>query len=571
MNSLFLPGKTLPALPTQLHPFIAPLNASGAPERFTFPFNYDPHPWAIEASRQLQSYLEDMDDWFLDLGLGSSDQGLLQGKMFGVLVVKDRDGRLGQLWAYSGVVTGGNDHADFVPLVFDIFEKNGHYVQENHRLEKLTEQINVLIQDKDYQANRQKLKNLQSKHIHLLDELKEKHRTQKIQRRKQRAQKKLELSTDKYEKFLEKQGYLSMQAKFMQKEYAIYLDEKIRNLRREVEVIDGQIDKLSKHRKQSSQKLQERVFTQYQLLNANGESKSALDIFKNIPPYFPPSGTGDCAAPKLLQFAYTHGYTPLTMAEFWYGESPDSQVRQHGNFYPSCRSRCEPLLQHMLKGLEVDENPLLQLQNNVSDLNIHYQDEHLVVIHKPADFLSVPGKNITDSVLQRLREKFPDATGPLLVHRLDMGTSGILVAGLSKEVHQDLQDQFIRRSVEKRYVAILNGIPDQDYGYIDLPLRVDLDNRPYQLVDPVHGKNARTKFEIIEKSDGRSRVHFYPITGRTHQLRVHAAHRDGLGCPIVGDDLYGASSDRLYLHAESLRFRHPISGETMSMEIPAEF
>jgi tRNA pseudouridine32 synthase/23S rRNA pseudouridine746 synthase len=306
-------------------------------------------------------------------------------------------------------------------------------------------------------------------------------------------------------------------------------------------------------------------------LNALGESKNVVDVFAEIGAILPPAGAGECAAPKLLHYAYTNGFKPICMAEFWWGASPKSEVRQHKNFYPACRGKCEPILGHMLRGLDVEDNPMLVNPAEDKEMEIVFEDDYLVVVNKPAEFLSVPGKTISDSVLTRLKERYPNATGPLLVHRLDMSTSGILVAAKTERVHKHLQSQFIRRKVKKRYVALLDGVVAATEGIIDLPLRVDLDNRPHQLVCYEHGKSARTEFRVVRIEGGRTRIHFFPITGRTHQLRVHAAHSLGLNTPILGDDLYGTRAERLHLHAEFIEFTHPISKELINFTIPPVF
>ncbi|MND52220.1 Ribosomal large subunit pseudouridine synthase A [compost metagenome] len=259
------------------------------------------------------------------------------------------------------------------------------------------------------------------------------------------------------------------------------------------------------------------------------------------------------------------------MAEFWWGQSPKSEIRIHGQFYPACRGKCEPILAHMLEGVEMDENPMLTNPAEGRDVEIVYEDEALVVVNKPAEFLSVPGKNVQDSVYERMRLKYPNATGPLIVHRLDMSTSGIMLVAKTKESHKVLQEQFIKRTIKKRYIALLDGVVESEEGFIDLPLRVDLDNRPHQLVCYEYGKPACTKWEVVERKNNKTKIHFYPITGRTHQLRVHAAHPMGLNSPIVGDDLYGNKGERLHLHAEWIEFKHPTSKEIMTIQVEAEF
>lgn len=259
------------------------------------------------------------------------------------------------------------------------------------------------------------------------------------------------------------------------------------------------------------------------------------------------------------------------MAEFWWGESPKSEIRKHLHYYPACRGKCEPILGHMLQGLAVDDNPLLVNPELQRPIEIVYEDEDLAIVNKPEEFLSVPGIYIQDSIYERMKIRYPKATGPIIVHRLDMATSGILIIAKNKEAHKALQSQFIKKTVTKRYVALLDGIVEGNEGYIDLPLRVDLEDRPRQMVCFEHGKPAKTKWEVIERKDGKTKVYFYPITGRTHQLRMHASHPMGLNTPIVGDDLYGTKNTRLFLHAESITFKHPRTQETVSFQVKEGF
>lgn len=262
------------------------------------------------------------------------------------------------------------------------------------------------------------------------------------------------------------------------------------------------------------------------------------------------------------------------MAEFWWGDSPKNEIRHHGYYYPSCKGKCEPILQHMLQGLEVDENPLLDNVHKDTELETVFEDEWLVVVNKPAGMLSVPGKaEDMDSVYHRLKKKYPDATGPMIVHRLDMATSGLLLVAKTKEVHQHLQAQFENRSIKKRYIALLDGViaETEKTGRISLPLCLNPLDRPRQMVNEEYGKEAVTEYQIITNSRNCTRIAFYPLTGRTHQLRVHAAHPKGLNCPILGDELYGKKADRLYLHAEYIEFRHPVYGDIVCIHKEPEF
>ena len=335
--------------------------------------------------------------------------------------------------------------------------------------------------------------------------------------------------------------------------------------------MSNEINSLKMERKNQSSELQQQLFDNYIFLNNLGQQKNIGEIFSDTYTQKPPAAAGECAAPKLLQYAYMHELQPITIAEFWWGQSPKSEIRVHGQYYPACRGKCGPILAHMLKGLDVAENPMLKNPAEGKSIEIIYQDDYLVVINKPAEFLAVPGIHIKDSVAERMKLQFPNATGPLVVHRLDMSTSGLMLIALTSEVYIDLQKQFIDRKIHKEYEALLEGTLSQDKGEIRLPLRLDIDDRPRQLVCFKHGKSAHTHWEVIERKDGRTRVNFKPITGRTHQLRVHAAHTLGLNAPIVGDDLYGKMENRLHLHAARIIFSHPISKESMDIKLKALF
>lgn len=332
------------------------------------------------------------------------------------------------------------------------------------------------------------------------------------------------------------------------------------------------IEALKEERKQRSIALQQWIFEQFRLRNARGEEQDIYSIFTQTAHRNPPAGTGECAAPKLLQYAYLNNLQPLAMAEFWWGDSPKGEIRRHGHYYPACRHKCEPIMNFMLQGLQVEPNPLLTSNTDATQLETVYEDDYLLVVNKPAGMLSVPGKTDQASVLTLLQERYPDATGPILVHRLDMATSGLLLAAKDKDTHALLQKQFEGRTVKKRYIALLEGIPQAEpKGFIRLPLRPDFDNRPLQMVCYEYGKPAVTRYEIMDTENDRTRMAFYPETGRTHQLRVHAAHPEGLNCPIVGDPLYGQPADRLYLHAERLEFRHPVTGQRLQIQKEAPF
>jgi tRNA pseudouridine32 synthase/23S rRNA pseudouridine746 synthase len=327
---------------------------------------------------------------------------------------------------------------------------------------------------------------------------------------------------------------------------------------------------LKAERKCRSAALQSLLFEQYVFLNSEGKGKSLQEIFRETAFGKPPSAAGECATPKLLQAAFLAGYRPLAMAEFWWGASPKSEIRKHKQFYPACTGKCKPILGHMLEGMPVDENPFLKVPQEGRRLEIIYEDDDLLVVNKPSGLRSVPGVDVLDSVYSRLQSLLVNIE-PLMIHRLDMDTSGLLVVAKTPDAHKHIQRQFLRRTVSKRYTALLSKIIDGDEGSITLPLCADLYNRPRQLVCFENGKKSSTRWKVIERTGTMTRVHFWPLTGRTHQLRMHAAHELGLNAPIVGDDLYGTAAGRLFLHAAQLSFVHPTTKELMSFEAAEEF
>ena len=399
--------------------------------------------------------------------------------------------------------------------------------------------------------------------------------TARKSRKLQREQGQQQLSENELAKLNEVLSKQSVNDKNQLRDLKKYWETKTSKVTEILKSLTDEIALCIETRKQLSNTLQHQLFEQYSFLNIQNTRKTLNAIFDKLPDRTPPAGSGDCAAPKLLQYAFQNNMKPITMAEFWWGGAPKSEIRQHKNYYGACQGKCQPILEHMLDGIELDDNPLLVNPAQGKSLEILYQDEHMLIINKPAEFLSVPGKNITDSVYTRIKAQFVEATGPLIVHRLDMSTSGLMVIALSKRAHKKLQQQFIARTVEKRYVALIEGELLVDTGSIHLPLRVDLNDRPRQVVCSEYGKKAETKWQLTTKNDDRlaklSRVYLYPKTGRTHQLRVHCAHRQGLNMPIKGDDLYGKKSKRLCLHAEQLALNHPITQERMIFQIDANF
>jgi tRNA pseudouridine32 synthase/23S rRNA pseudouridine746 synthase len=541
------------------------------PEKFTFPFYYEPHPLCIEAAQQLQEYLKSQEDFDHNFGLKEGQEGLVIGKMFGVLVVKTKEGDLAFLAGFSGKLANSNHHKRFVPPVFDILKKGGFFRKGEEELNAMNRRIEELEALPEYIHLVEKLRLERENAEQALDAERQMMKAAKKERKRKREAARQTMTPERFEILCEEFKDESLGQRYVYKKNLRDWTERIEKLEKELATFQDEIDHLKATRKKKSSALQQKLFQQYAFLNYEGKEKSLGEIFELSVPSTPPSGAGECAAPKLLQYAYLHDLEPIAMAEFWWGQSPSSEVRKHKHFYPACRGKCEPILGHMLQGLETDENPLEKSPVLENDLEILYEDDHMLILNKPAEFLSVPGKQITDSVYTRMKNKYPYATGPLVVHRLDMSTSGLMVISKSKEANKELQHQFIKRKVQKRYVALLDGLVQEDEGFIDLPLRVDLDDRPRQLVCYEYGKSARTRWKVVERKDGKTRIHFFPITGRTHQLRVHAAHPKGLNVPIVGDDLYGTKANRLHLHAAWLQLSHPATGELMEWEVEAEF
>ncbi len=538
-------------------------NISGIslPEKFTFPFYYEPHELSKIASAELQSYLETQTDFEHNFGLQQNQEGLVIGKMFGVLVCQNNQDELGYLWAFSGKLANVNQLDYFVPTIFDMLHENGFFRKEEEVLNAINRKIEILENSDELQTRKNQLESTKNEANSDIQNQKEKIKRLKVERDEKRNSF-TNLSSTEIEQLAVELSEESKKESILLKKMTKYWNFQIEKAQNQVNLLLDEINQLKEERRQKSGALQQKLFAEYSFLNQFGARKSIGEIFNNNPP----AGAGECAAPKLLHYAFEHHLKPIAMAEFWWGQSPKSEIRKHKQFYPACKSKCEPiLLSHMLNGLTMEANPFQENPADGKNIEIVFEDKILVVINKPAEFLSVPGKIISDSVYQRVKELYPNATGPLIVHRLDMSTSGLMLIAKNEETYVKLQSQFIKRTIKKRYVALLDGVLEDGEGFIDLPLRVDLDDRPRQLVCYEHGKQAQTKWEKIEVRNHKTLVYFYPITGRTHQLRVHASHELGLKTPIVGDDLYGTKANRLHLHAESLTFIHPISKEELTI------
>lgn len=537
------------------HSFQTSIAGIELPRLFTYPFHYTPHPLCVMAAGEVQAYINKQTRWKEELD---------KGKIFGVLIVRTSNGQTGYLAAFSGNLCGSNSHSFFVPPVYDLLKPDGFFKIEEEQISAINHQIGQLQNCDRYLELQQKMERETASSQQALSEARKVLKAAKERREQRRLHRPNE---NEQVAMIRESQYQKAEFKRLER----YWKEQISEIKTELESFSSQIEALKAERRNRSAALQQKLFQQFNFLNAKGETKNLCAIFEETVQKTPPAGAGECAAPKLLQYAYLSGLSPIAMAEFWWGESPKTEIRHHGYYYPSCRGKCEPILRHMLQGLNVEPAPSERYSLSQNMPEILFEDQWLLVLHKPEGVLSVPGKSEEQSIYSLLRARYPEATGPLVVHRLDMATSGLLLAAKTQEVHRHLQAQFENRSIKKRYIALLDGILPEEEGVIDLPICPDYLDRPRQMVNEELGKTAITRYQVMDRKNGQTRIAFFPLTGRTHQLRVHAAHPLGLNCPIVGDELYGRKAERLYLHAEYLEFIHPVSGQRMVIEKKAEF
>ena len=529
------------------------------PKRMNNPFDYEPHPLCIKACRELQAYLAKREDW---------QEEICRGKMFGVLIVERNEPgqdtpQLGYLAAYSGQIGGRSDWEDFVPAVFDYLQPNGFFKIR----EAIISSMNLII--KDMEVSEKKIQQL----IQPLEGLR-KSEIDKLQKNLKEAKAKRDAIRQRGNLTSEEEAELIRESQYMKAEFRRKkrkIEEKTEP-ELDYEKIKEDIRKIKQSRKQHSDNLQRWLFSQFNMLNDKGECKNLIDIFKDTAAKTPPAGSGECCEPKLLQYAYSLGYKPLQIAMFWWGESPKEEIRHHLHFYPACNGKCKPILQWMLPASTFEPAAVdLSIYNKVETL---YEDREIAVIHKPEGLLSVPGKDTAQpSVYALMRSKYPEATGPLIVHRLDMSTSGVMMIAKTEFAYHRLQKAFLNHQIQKKYVAIISGKDIPEKGIISLPLMPDYLDRPRQIVNHTQGKEAITEYEVLEHvDDSHLRIALYPKTGRTHQLRVHCAHQEGLNAPILGDPLYGnEKAVRLHLHAEEITFEHPLTGKKMTITRKADF
>ena len=541
------------------HKFGNDIGGVEIPRRFNNPFYYSPHPLCLLATNEVRSLL-------------ASDEVLLaearKGKMFGVLVVQSPAGEVGFLAAFSGLLFGKNRYEGFVPPVYDMQSPVGYFKQEEACISAVNVAIKELENSNEYIAAVEALVAEKTAAENALADMSALFKANKDERKRKRDAG--ALSAEDEALLIRQSQFEKAELKRVRRQWDVAVTEK----EAVVASFKERLKEMGAERRSRSIALQRWLFEQFQVLDANGVRKSLLSIFDEKLSALPPAGAGECAGPKLLHYAYENSYKPLALAEFWVGESPVGEVRRDGCFYGACKSKCEPILGHMLQGLDVEESAL-EKGGDISNIEVIYEDDHIIVVNKPSGVLSVPGIVGGMSVQQWLRDEYLHSNNLLVAHRLDMATSGLLVAAKSMDVYKALQQQFAERSVKKCYTALLEGVPEKSEGVIELPLAADYMNRPHQKVDYVNGKPAVTHYKVLRTGQYKGKecalVSFVPVTGRTHQLRVHSASNNGLGCPIVGDALYGALDDRLMLHAAMLEFVHPVGGRTVKFECEAGF
>lgn len=554
------------------------LSGIDIPERMNNPLDYQPHPLCIAVCKELQTYLSEREDWREEID---------KGKMFGVLIVENAQPasgapEIGYLAAYSGQIGGRSDWDDFVPAVFDYLQPDGYFKTHEAEISGINHSIRKLEANTHMKEAKGLILQLQEERKHTIAAYQEKIKKAKAKRDARREAGCL--NPEEEAEMVKESQFMKAELRRLKKS----LSEKT-SLETEYEAYQADILSLKQLRKTLSDALQQWLFSQFRMQNHEGESKDLLEIFRDAAlrdypqatiatsriaalKMVPPAGSGECCEPKLLQYAYSLGYKPLQMAMFWWGESPKEEIRHHLHFYPACNGKCKPILQWMLPASTFEPAAVdLSLYNKVETL---YEDREIAVIHKPEGLLSVPGKDAAQpSVYALMRSKYPEATGPLIVHRLDMSTSGVMMIAKTEFAYHRLQKAFLNHQIQKKYVAIISGKVIPEKGIISLPLMPDYLDRPRQIVDHELGKEAITEYEVLEPvDDSHLRIALYPKTGRTHQLRVHCAHQEGLNAPILGDPLYGnEKAARLHLHAEEITFEHPLTGKKMTITRKADF
>ena len=531
----------------KIHRFQHDVSDIELPERFTYPMHYVPHKLCKIAAGEVMNYVMNEPLW--------SDE-LMAGKMLGVLVVKDFDGELGYLAAYSGNLAHTGEHDYFVPHIYNLLEPKGLFRTGEDEISEINRHIDRLEHLYEKKEIETLIETTIAKQENEIRELRKVHEAAKT--RRDTLRKSGNLTPGQEAALIKESQFQKAELHRLKKSHRLH----IKQLELRLKDFHDTIANLKAKRKSMSEELQAKLFKSYVVNNALGDSLDVATIFERRFHRLPPGGTGECCAPKLLQYAFLHNFKPVCMAEFWVGESPQGEIRHHGHYYPACRSKCLPLMDFMLQGLDLESNPLVTAPG-IDKVEVVYEDEWLMVVDKPSGMLTVPGKDEDVKSLLELVAERSHGEPMLEVHRLDQATSGLVVFAKTHEVQRELRRQFENREVSKTYIALLDGAPVEEKGIIDLPLCANPEDRPRQVVDMENGKKAVTRYHVLEHRGDKTLVEFTPLTGRTHQLRVHASHQMGLNCPIVGDMLYGTASDRLYLHAKKLSLIHPVTKKVM--------
>lgn len=524
------------------------------PEHFTNPFRYSPDPLVQSAAGLLMQSIKESD---------SLHEAFAEGKMLGILVVSDEDGRIGYLAGFSGNAGGRNMIDGFVPPIYDLLDPSGHFKAKEAEITHINETIRKLETSGESDSLKERLSRFQNERETEIQTLKARMAISKRKRDEIRS----ELNdTSDYGDLIRQSQHEKAELRRCRQKW----DDIIGKLQDQVRDQEKEIARLKGMRSEMSDELQKWIFGRYIVHNRNGEEKSIARIFEEGG-LVPPGGTGECAAPKLLEYAYRNRLRPVAMGEFWYGDSPSTAVRTEGHFYPSCTSKCGPLLKFMTEGLGLgNESEKEDISGRIVTI---YEDDDIIAVEKPSGIPSVPGLDGKRSILEVLEDRDKEKEIHA-VHRLDMDTSGIILFARNSRSAIKLRKQFESHEIRKTYLARLSPCPEGkalragDSGLIDLPLNADYDERPRQKADRNQGKESLTSYEVTSvNADGTLEVIFHPLTGRTHQLRVHSAHMLGLGHPIVGDMLYGGTpSHRLHLHAHSIAFRHPSTDEPTTLQ-----
>jgi tRNA pseudouridine32 synthase/23S rRNA pseudouridine746 synthase len=530
--------------------------ASEVPVRLASPFAPGPpHPLARRAAEELRSRLR-RGELASKFELSSLDEPG-RGKMFGVLAVAAPDGRIGYLCAFSGMLGEHWLVEGFAPPLFDPAARDAFWPAGQAELYALEDRHTELTQGAEPVSLRARLAELTGRHSTAAAELRARHDENRRRRHDARRQLAEEtLADDERRAALHALGQESRADNSERRQLELAHQQERAALKSALRALDARRAELEHFRAERSRQLWRQIAHSYVIPNARGEVRTVAALFAPEPP---PGGAGDCAAPKLLALAYRHHLRPLALAEFWWGAPPFTGERRSGEYYPACHSKCGGVLPYMLEGLEADPAPPREEASDTKqELRLVHEDPWLLVVDKPCGLLSAPGRHdsLRDSVLVRLRRRFPDSHRPLLLHPLDSEASGLLLAARDAETLAALQRQFSQHEASKRYAAWLDGHVSGEHGLIELPL---------------HGKRALTEWRVARRSGTQTRVTLVPHTDRTHQLRVHTAHPLGLGAPIAGDRLYGGDGPRLMLHAESLTFTHPRTGERLELKCPAPF